>query len=74
MSRIEYSAWSQVLIVLVMVGVLLKTRLLAAYHVMPLNKLLAGLGVVCGALGYIAIGKVGLLRDPLFSGSHCLIR
>jgi len=49
----------QVLIVLGTAFVLLRTRLLASYHVMPLNKLLLGLGLVCGGLGYLAISKIG---------------
>jgi hypothetical protein len=48
-----------VLIVLGTCFVVLRTRLLASYHVMPLNKLLLGLGCACGCLGYFAVGKLG---------------
>lgn len=42
----------------------LKTQLLAGgYAAFPLNKLLLGLGVACGAAGYFAVGKVGGRRD-----------
>lgn len=49
----------QVLMVLGTAFVALKTRVLAGYHAMPLNRLVLGLGVVCGGAGFVAVGKIG---------------
>lgn len=29
------------------------------YHTMPVSKLFIGLGLICGAAGYVAVGKLG---------------
>lgn len=41
---------------------LYRTGLLSDYHTMPVAKLVAGLGVVCGTAGYAAVGRIG--GDP----------
>mmetsp|Transcript_16316 Transcript_16316/g.48923 ORF Transcript_16316/g.48923 Transcript_16316/m.48923 type:complete len:796 (-) Transcript_16316:334-2721(-) len=53
-----------VVLLLTAAFLVLKTRLLAGgYAMFPLNKLLLGLGVACGAAGYFAVGKIGGRRE-----------
>lgn len=65
------SSWApQVLIVLGTVFVLLRTRLLASYHVMPLNKLLLVWSQLSKPL-HMATASAECLAESASAGANC---